>query len=567
MKSTSIPLVLFCCMIKAMSNTIAIKQAEELALMQIAERCKTDLYFLCKYVLGYDIIEPKTHGPLCAATRPLMLWKDKERARSLQYPSDFGREEDEGLPTDEERDAFYKSIEKFIPGDTYSVADKQSLSLHQLLALMPRGTLKTSIITIGMTMQFFLNYSEERVLIDSETVTKANGFLGEIKGHFEGNELYRKLFYITWGVLPEPKNKSARWSNSALDLGHRKKARKEPSVDTAGVDQTKNGMHYDLIIFDDLHSEINTGTKEQIEKVITHFKLAYSLLDPGCPVVVVGTRWTYTDLYQYIIDERQDSFNFITRSARATDGELLYPSRLTDEFLAEQRKGQGSYIFSCQYMNDPVDSETAKFRREWFQTKAWAEVEGIPINWYLTIDPGGDGDTSDFAAFVLSGMDYQGNLYVRRILKAKMSNARIVMTTFELFNKYVPKMIVVETLASQGKSIEYTYKEKMRELGIWLPIRYISGRNKPKTERIEALAPKYEFGQVFHIKECPQIGELEDELVHFPKAKNDDVSDAFATVLEVASAPARHQVSHEKSAQRRALLKKLNTPRSPMIGY
>lgn len=554
-------------MISAMNDGIKLEQAEEIALLQIAERCKSDLFFLCKYVLGYDIIEPFTHGQLAAATRPLMFWKDKERANAIEYPSDFGRTEEEGMPTEEEKAAFYAEVQKFIPGDTYAVGDKQQLSLHQLLALMPRGTLKTSMVTIGLTCQFFLNYSEERVLIDSETVTKASNFLAEIKGHFEGNDLYRKLFFVTWGVMPQPKNKAARWSNSALELAHRKTARKEASIEVSGVDVTKNGMHYDLIIFDDLHSEINTATKEQIEKVINHFKLSYSLLDPGCPVMVVGTRWTYTDLYQYIIDERKASFNFITRSARSASGELLYPSRLTDEFLEEQRHGQGSYIFSCQYMNDPVDSETAKFRREWFQRKLMEEVEGIPMNWYLTIDPGGDGPNSDFAAFVISGMDYQSNLYVRYIIKAKLTNGQIVMKTFELFRKFNPKRIVVETLASQGKSIEYTYKEKMRELGVWLPIQYISGRNKSKVERIELLAPKYEFGQVFHIKECPQITELEDELVHFPKAKYDDVSDAFATVLEVATPPAQTQVSHERNEARRKRLKKLNTPRSPMIGY
>jgi hypothetical protein len=63
---------------------------------------------------------------------------------------------------------------------------------------------------------------------------------------------------------------------------------------------TKNGMHYDLIIMDDLHSELNTANKEQIEKVVQHYKLAFSLLDPGQPLIVIGTRWDYNDVYQYI---------------------------------------------------------------------------------------------------------------------------------------------------------------------------------------------------------------------------------------------------------------------------
>lgn len=550
-----------------MEDKLALKKAQELAYLQVAERCKTDLFYLCKYVLGYDIIDEFTHGPLCAATRPIMFWKDKEKAQSIQYPSDFGRTEEEGLPSEEEKQAFYARQEKFIPGDTYSVEDKLTLSLHQLLALMPRGTLKTSVITIGLTLQFFLNYSEERVLIDSETVTKAGGFLSEIKGHLEGNDVFRRIFFSVWGTYPVPKSKTSRWSNSALDLAHRKKARKEPSIDTGGVDTTKNGMHYDLIIFDDLHSEINTATKEQIEKVIQHFKLAYSLLDPGCPVIVVGTRWTYTDLYQYIIDERSNSFNFITRSAKAPDGELFYPGRLTEGFLTEQREGQGSYIFSCQYMNDPVDAETARFKRDYFEYRNWEDIASLPINWYLTIDPGGDGKASDYAAMVISGMDYMGNLYVRNIVKAKMSEGQIVLKTFELFREFKPKYIVVETLAGAGKSIIRTYNDKMKELGMYLPIRFIESRTKSKESRIMELAPKYEFHHVFHIRQCPQIKELEDELIHFPKAKNDDVSDAFATVLEVATQPMKTAITHERDQKRKALYKKLNAPRSPMVGY
>jgi predicted phage terminase large subunit-like protein len=440
------------------------------------------------------------------------------------------------------------------------------MNLHELLALLPRGTLKSSCITIGLSIQFFLNYSEERILIDSETWTKSTNFLVELKGHFEGNEIVRGMFKAAWGVYPN-EDKSKAWSDSKIVLSSRKKPRKEPSVDTAGVEVTKNGMHYDLILFDDLHSENNTKTKEQIEKVKEHFKLAYSLLDPGCPVVVIGTRWTFDDLYQLIIDEYGEDFNFITRSAKSPQGNLLYPSRLTEEQLRKFRKKQGAYLFSCQYMNDPVDSETADFKREWFKYKNWRDVEGIPINWYLTIDPSAGGKQADYAAFVLSGMDYQSQVYVRYVLRIKMNYAAIVMKTIDLYRQFPEiKRIAVETLATQT-TLEYTYKEKMKELNFWMPIQFINSRQKSKEERILALAPKYEFGMIYHIRDCPQINDLEDELLKFPKAPNDDASDAFATVLEIAHPTMRGASNPQRSTKRKALLKKLNAPRSPMIGY
>jgi predicted phage terminase large subunit-like protein len=553
----------------------ALKKAQELAYRQIAERCKVDLFYLNKWILNCDIEDEFVHGYLCRATRPLLYWKDKAYAAKFEFPSDWGRTEEEGLPNEQEKLEFYEKLRQFIPGDIDEKTGRSELdvdfnpNLHQLLALVPRGTLKTTVVTIGFVLQWFLVYPESRVLIDSETSTNSTGFLGEIKGHLEGNDAYREVFKACHGVYPDAysNNKQWRWSNSQVDLGCRTKQRKEASIDTGGVDTTKNSRHYDLIVFDDLHSEINTQTKEQIEKVKNHWKLAFSLLDPGCPVIVIGTRWTFDDLYQMIIDEHKSKYNIIARKAIGDDGDLLYPAKLDQEFLDGKRELQGGYIFSCQYMNDPVDSENAKFRRDWFQYRTWDQVDGIPINWYLTVDPGGDGANSDYAALVVSGMDYQENLYVRYIVRAKMTEGQIAKMTINLYRKFMPKRIAVETLAGAGKGIITAYKTLMKELGIWLPIQYIEHRVTAKTTRIEALAPKYEFGHVFHIKESPNIKFLEDELTKFPKAKNDDVSDAFATVLEIATPPMKNQVQRNLDNERKKRFKKLNAPRSTMIGY
>lgn len=530
-----------------------------------------DLFFLNKYILGCDIEDEFVHGALCAATRPLLYWKDKAYAAQFEFPSDYGRTEEQGLPTEEEKAEFNKRVKEFIPGEEGELDKPYDPNLHQLLALVPRGTLKTTVITIGLTLQYFLVYPENRVLIDSETSTNSSGFLAEIKGHLEGNDAYREIFKAVHGVYPDAnaKDKSTRWNNSAVDLACRTKARKEPSIDTGGVDTTKNSRHYDLIIFDDLHSEINTQTKDQIDKVKTHWKLADALLDPGCPEIVIGTRWDFNDLYQMIIDEHGPEFNIIARQATvggAIDGKLLYPTKLSHDILEKKREKLGTYLYSCQYNNEPVDAQNAKFKRSFFQYVNLKEIEGIPMNWYLTIDPGGNGENSDFAGMVLSGMDYQGHLYVRYVVKRKMTEGEIVAQTINLYRTFKPKRIVVETIAGAGQAIIVAYTTKMKELGVWLPIQYIKHRVTAKNTRIEALAPKYEFGKVFHVKECPQLKELEEELLKHPKAKNDDVADAFATVLEVASAPLRSQMQATTNSERRKRFKKLNAPRNAMTG-
>jgi hypothetical protein len=69
----------------------------------------------------------------------------------------------------------------------------------------------------------------------------------------------------------------------------------------SGIDKSINGMHYDYIIGDDLHSEKNVTNAEQIQQVVDHWKLLYSLLDPGKVLIIIGTRWHFVDLYQEIL--------------------------------------------------------------------------------------------------------------------------------------------------------------------------------------------------------------------------------------------------------------------------
>ena len=214
------------------------------------------------------------------------------------------------------------------------------------MTLIPRGCLKTTTITVGLALQFFLVYQDEALLLDSETSTNSVNFLMEIKGHMTGNEAYREIYRAIWGVYPDhhSNDKNWRWTNSYVDVGARRNKDKTPSIDTGGVDTTKNSRHYHLIINDDLHSDQNTGTKEQIEKVKTHYRLQDPLLNPGCPTVIIGTRWTDDDLYSMIMEEHADDFNFIVRSAKSPSGELLYPSRLDEEELQAKRKELGGSL-------------------------------------------------------------------------------------------------------------------------------------------------------------------------------------------------------------------------------
>lgn len=516
-------------------------QARIVGLEAVAQRARRDLFFLCKYILASnpDLITERTHRDLCEITRPLLpnYEKEKEPVHVLL-------------------------IER--KGQDKNLSDQFNPDRNKLLILMPRGTFKSSIVTIGFTLQYFLNDPDARILIDSETYSKSKNFLAEIKGVLEGNVKYREIFKQIHRCYPDDtkKNPSVRWTDAAVDLACRTKITKEPSLSCSGIDRSINGMHFDLIIEDDLHSEKNVTNKEQIQQVIDHRKLANSLLDPGMPRITIGTRWDYQDAYEHIMSHQRNSYNIIVRKAIEDDGTLLFPERLNLEFLEEQKHDQGTYIWSCQYQNSPVDDETATFKQSYMKRVDEDLVKDRPINWFMAVDPSYEGVYSDYAAFVLVGMDYEQELYVRQIYRAKMNYADIINLMFDWYIKYKPRRIALETIATQ-KNIMYMLNNEQKRRGMWLPVAEIKTRSRSKEERIRALAPYYEFGRVYHLDNANQLDDLEYELIHFPKGSHDDMIDALATILDIAYAPNGHKLGWDQVEKKHRTLDK---PRSPITG-
>jgi len=100
-----------------------------------------------------------------------------------------------------------------------------------------------------------------------------------------------------------------------------------------------------------------------------------------------------------------------------------------------------------------------------------------------------------------------------------------------------------------------------------LRIIYVRQYSNSKEDRIRALTSYYERGDAHHIEKAPGIALLEGELTRFPRAKNDDVSDAWSGILRVGRKPRRVETDPEAIQKRKRYTRMLNKPRSPMTGY
>lgn len=160
------------------------------------------------------------------------------------------------------------------------------------LITVPRGCFKSTISSVLYPIQILNNNPNARILIDSELYTNSKNFLREIKGHLE-SEVLTSLY---------GEYRTSLWNEAEINIRQRTKVRKEASITVSGVGAQKTSQHYDYIIADDLNSPKNSMTPEGLQKVIDHYKMYVSLLEPNGTIVVVGTRYSTNDIIGFILE-------------------------------------------------------------------------------------------------------------------------------------------------------------------------------------------------------------------------------------------------------------------------
>lgn len=244
----------------------------------------------------------------------------------------------------------------------YTAATRKHQRQTKGMMLVPRGCFKTTIGTVSMALHVLERNPNARILIDTHTHDFAMQILREIKYHLENNETFIRLFG-DW------KEGSTLWARENITIGPRTEALKEPSIDTAGVDKSKNGGHYDLIIADDLHEERNTANEEQRKKVRSHIQMLYPILEPGGVLLITGTRWHNADAYGWLLAKNREAekknqappYRTLLRSSFLDDGTLYFPTKIDDEFLAQQRLELDDKLFAVWYLNKPIEDGSKYF--------------------------------------------------------------------------------------------------------------------------------------------------------------------------------------------------------------
>jgi hypothetical protein len=470
---------------------------------------------------------------------------DQRRKRLLNSLYDFSKEV-MGYPDVDEQP--HREMCNFLQAlvETYKTDTEQ----HKGLLLVPRGSLKTSIGTIALSLFILARNPNARILLSSHTHENAKDYLQKIKGEIETNTAFRSLVGADWKIG------SREWSESAIIISGRTQILQNASIDTAGVNKAKTGGHFDFIINDDLHSEDNVDTEGLRNRVDRYVQTMYPILEPGGVLLIIGTHWHNDDVYQRILS-RQEAFliknpnakkEWITviRSCYNDDGSLYFPRKLTAEFLRQAQASMTDKLFSVWYLNKPMAPGTQYFPKAWwnffdgridvipFHTLV-TETKSFPVRITLALDPAyAVTRRADYTGITVVATDNELNWWILEAERIKAGPSYVVDMVVYFIQEYGIRLVSVDTMANQElyKHLLYDAKRARNlEFGIH---EYKGGGNEKKEKRIERLQPMFKQRKVYLRR---GLTDLFHQLEDWPETDHEDLLDSLAQHIEISSKP------------------------------
>lgn len=361
------------------------------------------------------------------------------------------------------------------------------------LDLWAREHYKSTVITFAGVIQEILRDPEITVCIFSHTKSIARKFFRQIKLELEGNEVLKKAFPdILW---TNPQKESPRWSEETGLVVKRKSNPKESTLEAWGlVDGQPTSAHYKLRVYDDVVAPESVTTPDQVAKTTASWELSDNLGTVGGRKWHVGTRYSFADTYQAILERKA----LTPRIHPATDTGHPdgNPVLLTKEQWEEKKVIQGPATIACQMLQNPLAGQQAMFNA--LDLRKW-EIRPATLNVYILVDPArsmkkGSANT----AVAVIGIDAGRNKYLLDGCNHRMDLKKRWETVREMRRKWIQQpgvqgvYVGYEAYGAQA-DLDY-FQEQMVITNNSFPIEELKwprDSEPSKDDRVQRLGPDF----------------------------------------------------------------------------
>lgn len=423
-------------------------------------------------------------------------------------------------------------------------------------------THNTEIITFGWVMWNLLcNPSNRFTILISNNYANSCKYLLPIKDSIENNGMIKAVF----GNL-----KSDKWSENEIELTHRKK------VIVGGNEFKIRGQKYlqyrpDVVVIDDAEDDElvkSSDRRDSFERWLLYAVEPAMTADKN-KIIMVGTILHRASQLSKVLEGGGKYKTWHKKKYKAINNDKAIWEDMHALAKLLEIKERDPYKFAQEYMNNPVPYEHATFKQEYFDdyTKL---PENVTVN--VTVDLACTDKTySDYTVILPVATGPLGDMWILPYIRGKYIDPdQIIEHMFSVYLKYKNNFgkFGIEKNAFQ-RFLARIFDRERKIRGYKFPVVELHNKGD-KTTRISRLQPWFAAGDI-HIKSS--MTELKEELLDFPRAMHDDVTDALAMHLDLVQRRPqskvqitdRFKVTPDK--QRAKVLRKRRLAMKPKVYY
>lgn len=429
----------------------------------------------------------------------------------------------------------------------------------QVAIAAPRGHAKSTAITFAYSLALLLFRESKHLLILGSSEEMAAAFVNDIKIELQENEYLIDLFDFDTFIKA-----------SETELIGRFKDGEKFRIICKGAMQRMRGLKWerkrpDTVVFDDLEDDEIVLNDQRREKFRRWFYGAVRpIVKSGGKIRGAGTIIHLDSLLNRMMPPLKDVDTFddgirvhskkkrgwlayLYRAHTPDFGRILWPEMHSKKTLQMIRQDFGEMgmldVYGQEYLNNPIDESTAKFRRQDFLPMEEGDHERRKF-FYVGGDLAiGDKKLNANTCFVVGGVDADNVLHIVDVRKDRWDGPEIVNEMFNIHERYDPDVFRVEEENIQRAIGGFLFDEMERRQS-WIALD-TQVPTKDKDQRATAIATMMKAGRVKFDKSAEWYPDFEEELCAFPKAVTKDQVDAFAwlgmLLREMVGAPTPQQ--------------------------
>lgn len=428
----------------------------------------------------------------------------------------------------------------------------------------------------------------------SDTEAQSAMFLGQIKQELQENNDIIELF----GLKRNEKGEVAFIKDSETDIIVEYTDGTKFRIIAKGSEQKLrgllwNGARPDLIVMDDMENDEIVMNKDRREK----FKRwVYGALIPCRSqhgiIRIVGTILHMDSFLESLMPKESDKFTVqeelkmystkpasqwksIKYRAHTNDfSKVLWPERRTGE---EFRGIRQDYIdrgladvYSQEYLNVPIDEANTFFKRGDFLPIREADTKK-KLNYYIAGDFAiSERERADYTVMIVGGMDEEGVLHIKNVIRDRMDGLTIVDTMLALQKIYEPQAFGIED-TQITKAIGPFLNRTMIERNTFINVLPLKPHKADKQTRARSIQARMRAGAVKFDKGSEWYQTLEDEMLRFPRDKHDDQVDSMAylglMIDRIVEAPTKEELDEDEYEHDKEASGLNEQGRSAICGY